>query len=236
MAWSHLQTTAADSGASTNVLAYGSNLGANSLLVCSIVWPSAIAFTSIVNSNGVSWVPVGTEQTNSAGSFPFKQRVYYALNVSAGANTVTSTIASAPAFHELYICEYSGIATASPLDATNEGVQNTSYSLSATAGAANELLWGFAQGATTTSVLTAPSGWNTRSSFDGLVVDNVSASGSNAMTMGAGTNGDVALVLAIFKLPAAGGRGLFRTPPVSGIGVGGSFFRDPLQGIQARAA
>lgn len=33
-------------------------------------------------------------------------------------------------------------------------------------------------------------------------------------------------------LAAGGGatRGLFRTPPVSGIGIGGSFFRDPLQG------
>ena len=32
---------------------------------------------------------------------------------------------------------------------------------------------------------------------------------------------------------AAGGRGLFLTPPMTGVGIGGSFFRDPLQQVHA---
>lgn len=43
---------------------------------------------------------------------------------------------------------------------------------------------------------------------------------------------DATAVHAIFKIASGGGggsRGLFMTPPLNGLGVGGSFFRDPLQ-------
>lgn len=214
-AWSHLQTTATDSAAAVNATAYGSGLSANSLLVVAIVWDAGSAFTSIADSKGNTYVQVQAEQFNNHGSFPFRGRLYYALNPGSGADTVTATVSGSPAFHQIYISEYSGLATSTPLDASNAGVQSAVYSLSASSGAVNELLYGFAQGATTASVTNPPFGWNVRSTFDGRVFDQVSASGSNAMTLGAGQDGDVGLFLAIFSLAGGGGG----TPCVQRLGT-----------------
>lgn len=45
------------------------------------------------------------------------------------------------------------------------------------------------------------------------------------------TNGNtIAVLLSIKQSGGAAARGLFLTPPLSGVGIGGSFFRNPLQG------
>lgn len=52
---------------------------------------------------------------------------------------------------------------------------------------------------------------------------------SEAFSATAGSAQWLAIGASFNESAGGGGRGLFRTPPVSGVGVGGSFFRDPLQ-------
>lgn len=214
--WNHLQTTAHDSGAAVSAVAYGSNILAGSLLLATVGWDAGSSFVSLQDSKLNIWTQINTELSNPAGSSPNKVRMYWAISNGAGADTVTATVSGSPTFNELYISEYSGLAP-SQVDASNKGTQSSVYSISAAAAAANELVYGFLFGATTSTVQNAPVGWTTRSSFDGKIVDVPSVQGSNAMTLAAGSDGDIGLFMAIFSLPLANLRVFIGEPRITTI-------------------
>ena len=72
------------------------------------------------------------------------QSIYYVPNIKGGANTVTVTFNQSAASPDIRVLEYSGLNTASPLDATAVGSGNgtAASSGSASTTSANELIFG----------------------------------------------------------------------------------------------
>jgi hypothetical protein len=146
------------------------------LIVVQVDWSEAATFSSISDNRGNVYVPVGNEQRSS--SVGVRSRLYYAANVRGGATTITTVVNGSPAYHELYIHEYSGVDRGAPLDAFSVQVTNgqTFSSGSITTSAPHDLLYGLEIDA---SVGQASAGWTTRSTLDSNV-----AADANAPTVG----------------------------------------------------
>lgn len=158
-------------------------------------------------------------------------------SVGAG-HTISTDQANFPAVAWM---AFSGLATASdPYDATagtagantaDSGATSKPGSLTATT--ANSLYFsGYCNTQTSTGTST-PTGFSTpvdvASALEGAAAYIVSSSAQNP-TWTHSSSGATYSTMAIFAPPAAGGgRGLFLPPPVTGVGIGGSFFRNPLQ-------
>jgi len=117
----HLQSAEAHpaGAASTIALAYGSNITAASLLLVDVSWDySGGTFVSIADTLTSTWTQVGSELQDTANTQA--NRLYYAYNSGAGANTVTVTFSAGTAdFRRISVAEYSGAMTASdPVDQT----------------------------------------------------------------------------------------------------------------------
>jgi hypothetical protein len=149
------------------------------------------------------------------------ERLYYAKNIKGGADTATVTM-SGSTYMEVYLYEYSGLDTASPLDASatphtgNNSVTGTSGVLTTTNG--NDLLFGFFHsdnGVTNT----AGSGFTGRAFSVGdypLGEDrNVTSTGSYSATMSFSGSADYVGFLVAFKAATGGGGSL----SISGVSV-----------------
>jgi chitodextrinase len=180
-AWSHIQTKARNSSASSNALAFTANTISGNLLIAEIDWTGGSTFTSISDTQGNVWTQIGTEQ--NASGVGVKSRLYYAKNIKGGADTVTTIVSGSPSYHELYIHEYSGLSTSNPIDsfAINMGTGSSFTSNSLTTTSANDLLYGIE---IDSAGATAVTGWTTRSTLNGNVAadKNAAAIGSYAFT------------------------------------------------------
>ncbi len=141
MAFSLLQSTQqTGGGATTTVKAYGSNVTANSLLICDVSsgGPNSPA-SGVTDSQGNSWTQVGTASTGGLGD---SIQMFYAIAGSSGANTVTVTFPGVAQGDTIAIFEYSGNATSSVLDQNNVGTgsSTTPASTSITPSANNYLV------------------------------------------------------------------------------------------------
>jgi hypothetical protein len=198
--WSYVQTNAADVSAATNSVAFTSATRAGDLVVAEISFNNNVNFSSITDSQGNTWVQIGAEQNST--SFGIKSRLYYAKNIKGGPLTVTSQLSGAPAYHELYIHEYSGLDTANPLDAfsanTATGSSFTSNNLTTTT--ANDLLYGIEIDSASAS---AAAGWTTRSTLDGNVAADKSAATVGSYAFTGSSSGAYMAWIAAFK-PASG--------------------------------
>lgn len=128
----------------TIALAYGSNVTAGSLLSC---W--------IYANNGISGVADSRSQTfssaiNVTDGATYSLANYYFPNTTGGADTVTVTFSGAVTYASLQCAEYSGVATASPLDKTASNNQtdvgtaaNAITSGSVTTATAGQLILGW---------------------------------------------------------------------------------------------
>ena len=194
-----MQASAANSGADTNTVPLSSLTGAGDTLVVQVDWNGGGAFSSITDSEGDTFIQIGTEQKLPGGNE--NSRLYYAANIKGGKDSVTTIVGGAAKYHELYISEYAGLNPTAPLDAysVNTGISSSFTSNNLTTTANGDLLYG---AEVDTGNATAGSGWIARSTVDGNIVADkmTSAPGSYAFT----GSSDYAFIawIAAFKVAA----------------------------------
>ncbi|MGB9404207.1 MAG: hypothetical protein WCA98_11755, partial [Candidatus Acidiferrales bacterium] len=167
---------------------YASAQTAGDLNIVVVGWNDSTATVKTVadSSGNVYALAVGpTVQTGLA-----TQAIYYAANIlaaAANANTVTVTFSVAAKAPDVRILEYSGLATASPLDVTAAAMATTGTSTnsgSATTTYANDLVFG--ANLVQTGTTAAGSGFTKRiiTSPDGDIAEDeiVSSTGSYSAT------------------------------------------------------
>lgn len=213
----------------TAAVTYGSTTASGSLLIL-LASANGATHNAPTDTAGNTWVQAGT--TFDQGSN--KLSIWYVVNAPANAGTVTMNFGASYIYRAVVIFEFSGAATSGVLDQAQggqAGATATASTGSFTLAAASELLIAITVGtqtitgslATTTNF--AISGDAAKYYLDqyGIVSSNQAVTSTDSGT-GSGIFG------ASFKAAAGGAtRGLFRTPSLGGVGVGGSFFRDPLQ-------
>jgi chitodextrinase len=202
--WTHVQTKSKNVSVNTNALAFTSANQVGDLIIAEVDWTGGGTFTSISDSQGNTYTQVGVEQ-NSAG-VGVKSRLYYAKNIKAGANTVTTVVTGGPSFHELYIHEYSGLSTSAPLDgfsvSSGNGTSFTSNNVVTTQ--ANDLLYGVE---IDSGGATASAGWTTRSTLDGDVAADKNAATTGSYAFTGTSSGSFIAWEAAFGTASAGGGG-----------------------------
>jgi chitodextrinase len=172
--WAHVQSTARNSGAGSNALAFSSPTAGGNLIVVEVDWSNGSNFVSISDSQGNAFTQVGSEQDHAGVGV--KSRLYYAANIGGGVDTVTTVVTGSPAYHEIYLHEYSGLDPISPLDSFSVNVGNgtTFTSGSITTTATHELLYGIE---IDSHRATAAADWTTRSTLDSNVAADRDAPG-----------------------------------------------------------
>jgi hypothetical protein len=177
--WSHAQTVARDSGGASNSLTFASVTQAGNLIIAEVDWSEESDFVSINDSQGNVYAQVGGEQHSS--SVGVRSRLYYAANIRGGADTITTVVSGSPAWHEVYLHEYSGLDPLAPLDAFSVAVGiGTEFTGGAvTIAASHDLLYGIE---IDSSIASAAPGWSTRSTLNGNIAadGDASAPGSYA--------------------------------------------------------
>jgi glucose/arabinose dehydrogenase/PKD repeat protein len=198
----------------TNALAFNSANTAGNLIVAYVVWNNTGA-VSLSDSHGNGYTSAAGRTTWGSG---WSSQVFYAKGIAGGTNTVTATFASSiSGWAVLYIHEYSGVDTVSPVDtaATATGTAAAMSSGSLTTSNASDLL--FAAGASSGTVSAGGSGYTTRTtSFGNRTMDrNVTSTGTYSATM---TQDSSAWVTHLVALKANGsGTPLDTTPPTVSI-------------------
>src|SRR5262245_34314797 len=142
-----------------NVLAFPTPTTVGNLIVVEVDWSDGPGFSTISDNQGNVYQQIGTEQRSP--SFGIRSRMYYAANIRGGPTTITTTVASKPAYHELYIHEYAGLDPVAPVDAFSVQVSSGSMfsSGSVTTTAPHDLLYGIE---IDSSSGMAAAGWTTR--------------------------------------------------------------------------
>jgi len=209
-----VQGNAQQTHVASNAVTMNTASGAGDTVVVEVDYSSSVNFTSISDNQGNTYTEIGTQQTSA--SFGGSSRLYYATNIKGGALTVTTTLSGTPGFHELYVVEYSGVSTTSPVDgfSVNVGTGSSFTSKNVTTTVANDLLFGIE---IDSAVGTAAAGWTPRSTLDSNVAaDKVAAStGSYAFT-GSSSGAFISWVVAFKADPPAGSSKL-----VAAINAGG---------------
>ncbi len=164
----------------TASLAFSKANTAGNLIVVYVIWDNPGNVT-MSDTRGDTYTAATVRQTWGAG---WSAQVFYASNIIGGTNTVKATFGTAiTSFGLLYLHEYSGLATVSPVDVDASAV-GTSAAMSSgavTTTQANDLLFGAGASDLTASKGT---GFTTRlTGFGNLTEDRVvTATGSYAGT------------------------------------------------------
>lgn len=159
-AW--VQGTGSNCGSvATCTLHLGSNVTAGNILIMTIRVGGGQTLSSVTSTQGdtFSQAIVQTQTTDN-----HKNYIEYAPNLVGGNASVTVNISSANTLR-FTVDEYSGIATASPLDVatSSQGNASTTYkSGSITTTNASDLIYGGATNANSGGTFTAGSGFNAR--------------------------------------------------------------------------
>jgi len=185
-----VQANTGTGGSGTHTTAFSSNNTAGNAIILGILMESATAtVTSVSDTRGNIYVAATTPSAvwNSSNRI----QIYYAMNIGAGANTITVTISESVRV-TTHFSEYSGLKTTGALDVTASGTPSTNPSSgSATTTLAGDLIYGFAA---TAGTATAGAG-NTLRTEDAWNVFNYSqdriagAAGSYASTFDSGATG-----------------------------------------------
>jgi O-glycosyl hydrolase len=164
------------------------NLTAGDVLLVPFDFPTGATVTGVTDTQGNTFTHIGSQLATPGGD---ASQVWYAKNVSAGADTITIAFSGTVSYIDAWVAEYTGLSTSSPLDvqAGATGSTGPANSGNATTTSANDLIWGFCIPDATCSV--PGSGFIVRStSGDAIVEDQVQgAAGSynaNAAITGSG--------------------------------------------------
>lgn len=192
------------------------------------------AGTPTVTYNGSSLSPFGARQQAGTSGY-FVQ--LWALAIGAGSGSHNFVVTAGSGNTDMYPvhASYAGCAQTGIPDAVTAGNDATHANFAASLTTITNQCWvlGFTYDvAGTPHAAGASTTLRQNNSFTGCQFWDSNAArstGSNALNFVVAA-GDTAWML-IALAPdggGGGGRGLFRTPPMNGMGVGGSFFRDPL--------
>lgn len=197
-----VQSRSTDAGnVSSATLAFNSNNAGGNLIVAGIRVGGAPTLSSIADSNGNTYKQaVAYQQTGD----PHWTYIYYAMNVAAGANSVTVTLTST-AILRFAIHEYSGCNKANVLDQTKSAQADTGTTLDTTNASAtsqnNELIFAMGTGGNT-DTFTAGANYTIREHVGGdkLATEDriVTAAGTYNSTMTINANDKWAISLATF--------------------------------------
>lgn len=153
---------------------------AGDLILLGLGYHSKANITSITDSQGNTFVQVGTQLVSPGGG---QNQVFYANNIRGGAEKITITISASSQYFEAYVTEYSGVDPIHPINAQSGAVGSagTVSSGSATTSVAGAMISGYCMG---DSSCTVGSGFAARSTLDAnLTEDKVAGSpGSYAAT------------------------------------------------------
>ncbi|HVS97906.1 MAG TPA: hypothetical protein VHE54_15530 [Puia sp.] len=180
----HVQTTTLYQTPSgkTISLSFGAVSQAGDLIVVHLDWDNqSRSVASVTDNNGNTYRLInGPRNWNGTN---YRAALYYAYNITGGAVVkVTATLNNSPtSFLQMYISEYSGIATSiDPLDQHSDNASNTAAvsSGSKTTTFSNELIYGASIGAA--GLLTKGAGFTLRSSANQNIIEdrNVTSAGS----------------------------------------------------------
>jgi type II secretory pathway pseudopilin PulG len=106
------------SNVSSIVLPYATANNAGSMLFAYFV-DTGVVSSTITDSNGNTWIYLGNQlyDNNVLGN------IYMAINANAGMNTTTVTFNTGATFATVYIFEYRGASTSSPLDMVTANIR-----------------------------------------------------------------------------------------------------------------
>ena len=185
-------------------LAFSKANTAGNLIVAYVVWDNP-GTASVSDTRGNTYTAATTRQNFGNN---WSAQVFYASGISAGSNTVTATFGtSINSFGIVYLHEYSGLASVSPVDVSSSGVGSTSLMSSGAVSTtqANDLL--FAAGASDSAVTVAGTGFTKRlTGFDNLTEDRLAPSTGPYEGTATQNGGVWAMQLVAFKA-ASGGPG-----------------------------
>jgi hypothetical protein len=146
-----VQDNFTDTANNTGALAsFSSNNAAGNLIVIALDWDNqAVNVLSVTDAKGNVYTAAAPPVNGAGNLSSWRDQMFYAKNIGAGANTVNVEF-SGSVHSELYIHEYSGADTNSPLDVTTSSVGNssTANSGSKTTNFPNELVFGYCQAST----------------------------------------------------------------------------------------
>ena len=196
--------------------AFGSNNVAGNCILVGIWTSNPSTYITVpsppTDTRGNTYVLVrGPVQVISTGS-PFTTEtayVYVAMNIAAGANTVSATFSASAPYSEIAIAEYSGVGTASVVDTsgsgTSQGGPTVSASVTTTYAADVLVSYGFSSGGT----VTQPSGFTNRITFtfnswfsDNLAVATPSTYLKTWTSAGTGPADNLFAILVALKAPS----------------------------------
>jgi hypothetical protein len=168
MAIAHVQSAqnAVSPAAETNAKAFVSDNTAGNLIIVAVQWVTTAQTVTVADSLGNTYQAATSQLDITYGAL----QIWYAMNVGAGANTVTATF-NGTTTSTMAIHEYSGLVTTSALDKTAgaSGASATASDSGATATTtqAGELLFGATQVVGTSGGFTAGAGYTQRISSTG---------------------------------------------------------------------
>jgi hypothetical protein len=179
--------------------ALSSNTTVGDLLVVTIRHDPTVSVSSVADSQGNTFAAVSGSATGSSASGNLD--TYYAKNIVGGADTVTVKLNASADIADIFVSEYSGADTSSPLDAaTGAGGSGTvGNSGPVTTASANDLIYGLcADGGGTPS---AGTGFTLRALTDKLLDEDAlaAAAGSYAVTVSLGGDYDWTCQMAAFR-------------------------------------
>ncbi|MGH9545849.1 MAG: beta strand repeat-containing protein [Terriglobales bacterium] len=216
--------TAVQTGGDLNVVVVGWN-------------DTSATIASVADSNGNTYVLAGSTISTAVpapgddSQVVVSQAIYYAKNIHAGANTVTTTFNQSTAVQSVRIVEYSGLDVVNPLDTAVEsfGTAVPADSGAATTNSPNDLLFG--AGTITTAFTSSGAGFATvlLNGLGDIVEDNfVTAAGSYNATAAFATGGWVMQMAAFreagqtpptFSAPAITSLSVSSSPEAGGIAL-----------------
>ncbi|HTQ50254.1 MAG TPA: fibronectin type III domain-containing protein [Candidatus Acidoferrales bacterium] len=188
-------------GTSVMVTTPSSTTGGN-LLVIYAVWDNtdAISLTDSAGNNfaDAAGPAVWNDATCSAG-------IFYAKNIKGGPDTITANFSTAiNNFGRLYVCEYSGIDTNSPLNASSVANGRSGSLRSHLIQITNPVDLVFAAGTSANGIRPHAPGFNTRGSLPGdMVMDTDVSARKGVVAAVPGRGGAWTMQVAAFKAAGA---------------------------------
>jgi len=182
--------------------AFRASTASGDLLVVGVLYDKSVAVTGVTDSQGNTYAAVSSPAVGTSVSGD--ATVYYAKNIKGGSDTVTVTLSTAAPFADVYVLEYAGADTASPLDAATgaSGTGSVGNGGAVTTTSANDLI--FAICADGGGLPSAGTGFTVRSLRDDNIVEDAqeAAAGSFSAIANLGGSYPWACQTAAFR-PAA---------------------------------
>jgi chitodextrinase len=181
-------------------ISFSSATTAGDLVIVGIYVGPSSSISSVTDSQANVYTQIGAAlslPTNSQST-----ALFYAKNIKSGSDTVTVQLTAVPQFPGLgiYIFEYNGVDTVSPLDGNSQaaGSSSTVSSGNLTATVSGDLVFGFCVSDATCS---RGSGFTARSTFEGNLAEDKTLTAAGTTSAIGTSDGAWVMQAAAFKPP-----------------------------------